>query len=74
MPKYVSAELSPVARYGTKEDVKRKYRLSEREQYRLLNQGKIKAKKRGNSTLIDLQSVDDHFASLPDFEPKAARP
>jgi hypothetical protein len=48
MPKYVSAELSPVARYGTKLDVSEKYRLSEREIYRLLNAGLIKAKKHGN--------------------------
>jgi hypothetical protein len=70
MPKYVSAELSPVARYGTKLDVSEKSRLSEREIYRLLNAGLIKAKKHGNRTLILLQSVEDHLASLPDYQPK----
>jgi hypothetical protein len=73
MPKYVSAELSPVARYGTKLDVSEKYRLSEREIYRLLNAGLIKAKKHGNRTLILLQSVEDHLASLPDYQPKTRR-
>jgi hypothetical protein len=65
-------KLSPVARYGTRRDIEEKYRISEREIYQLLNAGLIKAKKHGNRRLIDLQSVEDHLAALPDYEPKQA--
>ena len=67
MPKYISAEISPSARYGTMKDVERRNRISQREQYRLLKLGRIKAKKHGHHTLIDLESVDSFQASLPDF-------
>jgi hypothetical protein len=73
MPRYIKAEISPLARYGTMRDVEKRNRISQREQYRLLRAGKIKAKKQGMMTLIDLQSVDEHQASLPDYGSLEAR-
>jgi hypothetical protein len=59
----------PGGRYGTMRDVEQTRRMSRRKQYALLNAGLIRAKKDGLHTLIDLQSVDDYQASLPDFDP-----
>jgi excisionase family DNA binding protein len=39
--------------------------------YRLLAQGKLRAIKRGASTLILLESIDEYEASLPHFESRA---
>jgi hypothetical protein len=72
MPPNLKASILPGGRYGTMRDVEHTRRISRRKQYQLLADGKIKAKKYGVRTLIDLQSVDDHLASLPDYEPKSA--
>jgi hypothetical protein len=60
----------PGGRYGTMRDVEETRHISRRKQYQLLKLGLIKAKKDGFRTLIDLQSVDDHQASLPDYQPE----
>jgi hypothetical protein len=71
MPRYISAEIAPSARYGTMRDVEERNRISRRKQYALLAAGKIKAKKDGLHTLIDLPSVDAYQASLPDYEARS---
>jgi hypothetical protein len=38
--------------------------------YRILGEGKIKAKKNGPRILVDVASADAHFASLPDAKIK----
>jgi hypothetical protein len=53
-------------------DVEERNRISRRKQYELLKAGKIKAKKDGLHTIIDLESVDDYQASLPDYPVQAA--
>jgi hypothetical protein len=67
MPPFIKAKMAPSARYGTMRDVEERNRISRRKQYHLLAAGKIKAKKDGFHTLIDLPSVDDYQASLPDW-------
>jgi hypothetical protein len=54
-------------------DVEQTRRISRRKQYELLKLGKIKAKKCGLHTLIDLPSVDEYQASLPDYAPAEVR-
>jgi hypothetical protein len=41
--------------------------------YRILGEGKIKAKKNGPHILVDVASADAHFASLPDAKIKPAK-
>lgn len=41
--------------------------LRKTRRYELLNAGVIKAKKCGRTTLFDLESIDAHIASLPDY-------
>lgn len=41
--------------------------LRKTRRYELLNLGAIKAKKCGRTTLFDLESIDAHIASLPDY-------
>jgi hypothetical protein len=67
MPLFLRAQISASARYGTMRDVEERNRISRRKQYELLKAGKIKAKKDGLHTLIDLPSVDAYQASLPDY-------
>jgi hypothetical protein len=34
----------------------------------LMHDGKITAKKRGNTVIVDLNSIDDYYADLPDVK------
>jgi hypothetical protein len=45
-------------------DVEKTRRISRRKQYELLKAGKIRAKKDGVRTIIDLESVDAYQSSL----------
>lgn len=47
-------------------------RVSRSQAYRLLNAGKIKAKKLGTRTVITAESDHAFVASLPDYEPRQA--
>jgi hypothetical protein len=67
MSRALTAKIIPGGRYGTMRDVEQTRRISRRKQYALLAAGKIKAKKDGLHTLIDLPSVDAYQASLPDY-------
>jgi hypothetical protein len=73
MSRSLNSEIIPGGCYGTMRDVERTRHISRRKQYAPLAAGKIKAKKDGLHTLIDLPSVDAYQASLPDYAPEAAQ-
>ena len=58
----------PVARYGTVQKFLETYPLSRARTYRLLSEGRIRAKKLEGRTLIDFTSADELLANLPDYE------
>jgi hypothetical protein len=72
MSRSLTAKFVPGGRYAPMKDVEETRRISRRKQYELLKLGKIKAKKEGLRTIIDLQSVDDYQGSLPDYPVQAA--
>jgi hypothetical protein len=68
---FVDAPLAADATWGTIDDVARTRRLSRFAIYNAIHDGRVKAKKAGSRTLINLPSVDAYLDALPDVE---ARP
>lgn len=46
----------------------KEYPVSRTRLYELFNQKKIKAKKLGGQTLVDCESADNYFATLPAYK------
>jgi excisionase family DNA binding protein len=74
LPPYLSAKISDGARWGTFEDVEQTRRVSRSQQYKLIGEGKIVARKLGARTLIDLESVDAYLTALPDAKVAPSKP
>lgn len=55
-------------RWGSLAQLLSRYPLSRSRAYRLLAQGKLKAKRLGGRTVWDFESVENLFASLPDVQ------
>jgi hypothetical protein len=56
-------------RYAYVKDALRYGKFKHSKLYRLINDGRIRAKKFDSRTLIDLDSIDAMYASLPDLPP-----
>ena len=65
--------MAPPRRLGTVREATAYGRFSHTKLYDYINEGRIDAYKRGNRTLIDLDSVDRMHAALPKIEPQTAK-
>lgn len=65
--------LSPGAspRWATVQQLCERYPLSRSRAYKLLADGKLKARKMSGRTIWDLASAEQFFANLPDYEQAA---
>lgn len=72
MPPYLKAKIAEGAH--TFEDVEQIHRVSRSEQYELIRDGKITARKLGHRTLINLPSVGAHIELLPDAKLAPSKP
>lgn len=59
------------ARWGTVNQLCQRYPLSRSRAYRLLAEGKLKARKMSGRTIWDLASAEQFFAELPEYEQAA---
>lgn len=56
------------SRWGSLRQLCDRYPVARTRAYLLLKEGKLRAKKFGSRTIWDLDSADELFASLPDFD------
>jgi hypothetical protein len=64
---------SPLRRLATVKEACAHGKIGETELYDYLHDGTIKAYKRRTSTLVDLNTIDTFYASLPPFVPRVNR-
>lgn len=59
-------------RWGSLKELCNRYPLQRTRAYAMLNEGRLRAKKFGKRTVWDLNSAEELFAALPDYDGEGA--